>query len=69
MFSPLALWLMQRKTRRTPRLPNWLVGIGISLQEQGRNSDAAEAFARARDGGLLNAQLLEFVEQRLQQLP
>ena len=55
--------------RSDPAMPNWLVGIGISLQEQGRNSDAAEAFARARDGGLLNAQLLEFVEQRLQQLP
>ena len=55
--------------RSDPAMPNWLVGIGISLQEQGRNSDAAEAFARARDGGSLNAQLLEFVEQRLQQLP
>ena len=55
--------------RSDPTMPNWLVGIGISLQEQGRNSDAAEAFARARDGGLLNAQLLEFIEQRLQQLP
>ena len=55
--------------RSDPAMPNWLVGIGISLQEQGRNSDAAEAFVRARDGGLLNAQLLEFVEQRLQQLP
>ena len=47
--------------RSDPAMPNWLVGIGISLQEQGRNSDAAEAFARARDGGLLNAQLLEIL--------
>jgi MSHA biogenesis protein MshN len=54
--------------RSDPAMPNWLVGIGISLQAQGKDSDAAEAFMRARDGGLLSAQLLQFVEQQLQQL-
>ena len=54
--------------RSDPAMPTWLVGIGISLQAQGKDRDAALAFARARDGGLLSASLLAFVEQRLRQL-
>lgn len=54
--------------RSDPAMPLWLVGIGISLQAQGKDADAAEAFRRARDGGLLTPQLLQFVEQRLSQL-
>jgi len=54
--------------RTDPAMPTWLVGIGISLQALGKNADAAEAFQRARDGGLLNPQLSQFVEQRLSQL-
>jgi MSHA biogenesis protein MshN len=54
--------------RSDPMMPTWLVGIGISLQAQGKNADAAEAFGRARDGGQLTPQLGQFVEQRLNQL-
>jgi MSHA biogenesis protein MshN len=54
--------------RSDPGMPTWLVGIGISLQAQGKDADATEAFRRARDGGMLNPQLAQFVEQRLSQL-
>ncbi len=54
--------------RSDPMMPTWLVGIGISLQAQGKNVDAAEAFGRARDSGQLTPQLGQFVEQRLSQL-
>jgi hypothetical protein len=49
-------------------MPTWLLGIGISLQALGQNRDAQEAFARAREGGLLSAPLSSFVDQRLRQL-
>jgi len=54
--------------RSDPMMPTWLVGIGISLQAQGNNAGAAEAFQRALDGGQLTPQLVQFVEQRLGQL-
>ncbi|MEO5672456.1 MAG: tetratricopeptide repeat protein [Ramlibacter sp.] len=54
--------------RTDPSMPNWLVGIGISLQATGKESDALEAFQRAKDTGQLPAQLLAFVDQRLGQL-
>lgn len=54
--------------RGDPAMPAWLVGIGISLQAQGKNADAAEAFQRAKDGGMLSQQLVEFIDQRLSQL-
>lgn len=54
--------------RSDPGMPTWLVGIGISLQAQGKDADAAEAYRRARDGGMLTPQLTQFVEQRLGQL-
>jgi hypothetical protein len=49
-------------------MPNWLVGIGISLQSLGREADAVEAFQRAKDGGQLPAAFIAFVYQRLVQL-
>lgn len=54
--------------RSDPAMPLWLIGIGMSWQAQGQDRDAALAFARARDGGLLSDALLAFVEQRLRQL-
>jgi MSHA biogenesis protein MshN len=54
--------------RSDPAMPLWLVGIGISLQALGKSLEAEQAFARARDGGLLSAPMLAFVEQRLRQL-
>lgn len=54
--------------RSDPSMPNWLVGIGISLQAQDKDNDAIEAFQRAKDSGLLTPQLTRFVDQRLSQL-
>ena len=54
--------------RSDPAMPIWLVGIGISLQALGKDTDAAEAFRRASDSGLLTPQLAQFVEERLNQL-
>lgn len=54
--------------RSDPSMPNWLVGIGISLQAVGREDDAIEAFQRAKDGGQLPSGLTAFVDQRLTQL-
>ena len=54
--------------RIEPGMPNWLVGIGISLQAIGKEQDAAEAFQRAKDGGQLPPAFAAFVDQRLAQL-
>jgi len=54
--------------RSDPSMPNWLVGAGISMQALGRDSDAVEAFQRAKDGGQLPAAFTNFVDQRLAQL-
>jgi MSHA biogenesis protein MshN len=51
-----------------PAMPNWLVGIGISLQRVGKSNDAIAAFQRARDTKQLTPQLSQFVDQRLRQL-
>ncbi|MDF2465681.1 MAG: hypothetical protein K0Q43_3916 [Ramlibacter sp.] len=54
--------------RSDPSMPNWLVGAGISMQALGRDTDAVEAFQRAKDGGQLPAAFTNFVDQRLAQL-
>lgn len=51
-----------------PAMPTWLIGIGISLQQLGKTTDATAAFQRARDTGQLTPQLSQFVDQRLRQL-
>ena len=54
--------------RSDPANASWLVGIGISLQEQAKFADAREAFERARQSDSLTPELSGFVEQRLRQL-
>lgn len=51
-----------------PAMPNWLIGIGISLQAQGKLDDAMKAFKRAQASGVLSSELTQFVDQRLKQL-
>jgi MSHA biogenesis protein MshN len=46
----------------------WWMGLGISLQADKRNTEALEAFNRARNSGNLSPDLQAFVERRLQQL-
>jgi MSHA biogenesis protein MshN len=54
--------------RGDPANTNWLIGVGISLQEQGKFADAREAFERARMVGDLTPELAAFVDQRLRQM-
>ena len=51
-----------------PAMPNWLIGIGISLQALGKVDDATKAFTRAQQSELLTSELALFVDQRLKQL-
>lgn len=54
--------------RITPEHGVWLMGMGISLQAEKRERDAAEAFRRAKASGMLTPALDTFVERKLQQL-
>lgn len=56
----------QSAIRKTPS-GVWLMGLGISLQAEGRFQEARRAFGRAKDSNL-SPELQEFVEQRLKQL-
>lgn len=51
-----------------PHAGIWWVGLGRSYEATGETSAAAEAYARARDTGSLNAGIAQFVEQKLQTL-
>jgi MSHA biogenesis protein MshN len=58
----------QAALRVAPGNGVWWMGLGMSLQGDKRNAEALEAFQRARASGTLSAELLAFVERRLQQL-
>ncbi len=46
---------------------NWLVGLGISLQAEGRMQEARDIYAKAQNTQL-NADLAQFVDQRIKQI-
>lgn len=46
----------------------WWMGLGLSLQSEARQPEAAAAFQRALDSGALSPELQGFVERRLKQL-
>ncbi|MDT3734601.1 MAG: tetratricopeptide repeat protein [Denitratisoma sp.] len=58
----------QAALRLAPQAGVWWMGLGISLEADGRAAEAREAFQRARSSGALSAELDRFVEQKLRQL-
>lgn len=54
--------------RTDPAEPRWLIGTGISLQNQGLLGDAAAAFERALETGRLLPEQAEFARRSLQQI-
>lgn len=59
----------QAALRLAPQAGVWWMGLGISLEADGRSADAREAYQKARASGALSAELDRFVEQKLRQLP
>lgn len=55
--------------QRAPQNGVWWMGLGISLQAEGRIPEARESFKRAKATNSLSPELLAFVESRLGQLP
>ncbi|GBL44623.1 MSHA biogenesis protein MshN [Sulfuriferula multivorans] len=53
--------------RKVPGSGVWLMGLGISLQAEKRQTEAQEAFLRAKASNTLSPDLLAFVEQQLKQ--
>ncbi|MES2739863.1 MAG: tetratricopeptide repeat protein [Pseudomonadota bacterium] len=55
----------QSALRIAPANGVWWMGLGISLQADGRAGEAREAFARAKASGSLTPELQSFVERKL----
>jgi MSHA biogenesis protein MshN len=51
-----------------PQSGLWWMGLGISLQADGRRAEALDAFRRAKSAGGLSPDLLAFVDQRVKLL-
>lgn len=59
----------QAALQLAPRAGVWWMGLGISLEADGRLSEAKDAFQRARATGALSPELAAFVDQKLKRLP
>ena len=58
----------QAALKRAPANGVWWMGLGIALQAEKRDADAAAAFTQAQASGVLTPELQAFVERRLRQL-
>ena len=58
----------QAALRLAPQAGVGWMGLGLSLEADGRSAEAREAYQRARASGALSAELDRFVEQKLRQL-
>lgn len=57
----------QRATRLAPGEGRWWLGLGLALEQDGRQGEAREAFRRAMASGSLNGDLTAVAEQHLRQ--
>ena len=54
--------------RQEPEQPQWLVGLGVSLEGLGRGAEAVEAYRLATRAPDLNPDTAQFLSDRLGQL-